>query len=144
MQKDEIADILKEIELLRSREDAIASLQSARTGPTAIMLELSRLLSPGKSPTVQADKLAQIRRDNPLAAYNPSWDTRRVWVTEFNEKDRLLKLTGVARDGSDVSEFMKRMNLSDYFKNVKLRPGKNAKVDNLEVVEFAVEAEVVY
>ena len=38
--------------VLRKREDAIAKLQAARSGPTAILLELSRVLTQGRGPTV--------------------------------------------------------------------------------------------
>ena len=39
------AQIKAELKELRDREDAIQKLQSARTGPTATMLELSRILT---------------------------------------------------------------------------------------------------
>ena len=46
------ADIKAQLERLRAREDAISKLQSARTGPTAVLLELARLLTPGRGPSV--------------------------------------------------------------------------------------------
>jgi type IV pilus assembly protein PilN len=131
---------------MRAREDAIAKLQSARTGPTAVLLEIARLLTAGRAPSIDPERLAQVRRDNPLAVYNPAWDSRRLWVTEFVEESRLLKLRGVARDGGDVSELARRMGLSDYFAKVRLLPASRTidKETNLEVVEFALEAEVKY
>ena len=60
--RDEIKAQLKE---LRDREDAIQKLESARTGPTSVLLELSHLLTPGRMPTVDRDKLEQLKRDNP-------------------------------------------------------------------------------
>ena len=42
--RDEIRTQLKD---LREREEAIQKLQSARTGPTSVMLELSHVLTPG-------------------------------------------------------------------------------------------------
>ncbi len=139
------ADVKKELERMRSREDAIAKLQSARSGPTAVLLELSRILTPGRGPSVNPEKLAQLRRDNPLAVHNPSWDTRRLWITKFVEETRHMKLEGTARDGEDVSEFARRLNLSDYFHNVTLLPASRYKdKSGLEVVRFALEAEVRY
>lgn len=139
------ADVKKELESMRAREDAIAKLQSARTGPTAVLLELARILTPGRGPSVNPEKLAQLRRDNPLAVYNPSWDTRRLWITRFAEQTRHVKLEGVARDGEDVSEFARRLNLSDYFHTVTLLPAKRGKdKSGLDVVSFALEAEVRY
>lgn len=139
-------DVKKELERMRAREDAIAKLQSARTGPTAVLLELARILTPGMGPSIDPDKLAEIRRDNPLAVYNPSWDPRRLWITDFMEESRLLRINGTALNAEDVSELAKRMNLSDYFDKVRLLPAKRAKdrETGLETVEFALEAEVKY
>ncbi len=139
-------DVTAELERMRAREDAIAKLQSARTGPTAVLLEIARLLTAGRAPSIDPERLAQVRRDNPLAVYNPAWDSRRLWVTEFVEESRLLKLRGVARDGGDVSELARRMGLSDYFAKVRLLPASRTidKETNLEVVQFALEAEVKY
>jgi type IV pilus assembly protein PilN len=139
-------EVLKKLEELRAREAAIGKLQAARTGPTAILLELARILTPGRGPSVPPDKLSQLRRDNPLAVFNVNWDPRRLWVTSFVEQARKVKLEGVAKDGEDVSELARRMNLSDYFANVVLLPGKQEK-DNesgVEVVRFSLEAEVKY
>lgn len=139
-------NVLTELERMRAREDAIAKLQSARTGPTAVLLEAARILTPGRGPSIDPEKLAQIRRDNPLAAFNPTWDTRRLWITAFREESRLLHIDGIARDAGDVSEFAKRMNLSDYFGSVRLLPASRATEGDtgLEVVKFALEAEVKY
>lgn len=139
------AEVKAELERMRAREEAITKLQTARSGPTAVLLEIGRLLTPGKGPTVDAEKLAQVRRDNPLAVFNPAWDSRRLWIKSFIEEHRLLRIQGVARDGSDVSELARRMNLSDYFDKVRLLPGtKRLDPTGLEVVDFALEAEVKY
>jgi type IV pilus assembly protein PilN len=139
------AEVKAELDRLRAREEAIQKLQAARSGPTAVLLEVARILSSGKGPTVDAEKLAQVRRDNPLSVYNPAWDARRLWLTSFVEEHRVLRISGTARDGSDVSELARRMTLSDYFANVKLLPGtKAADGSGLEVVTFALEAEVKY
>ena len=139
-------NVTEELERMRAREDAIAKLQSARTGPTAVLLETAKILTPGRGPSIDPEKLAQIRRDNPLAAYNPTWDTRRLWIGSFTEERRLLQINGVARDAEDVSEFAKRMNLSDYFDKVRLLPAQrsNDSATGLEMVSFALEAEVRY
>jgi type IV pilus assembly protein PilN len=131
---------------LRAREEAINRLQSARTGPTAILLELARLLTPGRGPSVDPDRLSALRRDNPLAVFNPAWDARRLWLTTFKEEQRKLRLEGFAQDGEDVSELARRMNLSSYFADVQLLPA-NRVVDatsKIEVVKFALEAKVKY
>ncbi len=129
-----------ELATLRAREAAIQKLQSARSGPTAILMELARILTPGRGPSVDPDRLAQLRRDNPLSVFNPNWDARRLWLTGFVEAQRKLKIDGNARDGEDVSELARRLNLSSYFYDVKLLPATREK----DFVKFSIEAKVRY
>ncbi len=140
------ADVKAKLAQLRAREEAIGKLQSARTGPTAVLLELARLLTPGRGPSVDPDRLSQLRRDDPLAVFNPAWDARRLWLVKFVEDHRKLRLEGFAQDGEDVSELARRMNLSSYFADVSLLPASRQvdAVTHLEVVSFALEAKVKY
>ncbi len=132
--------------VLRKREDAIAKLQAARSGPTAILLELSRVLTQGRGPTVDQDRLQALKKDNPLAVFSPTWDTRRVWMTIYNESERTVRLEGFARDGNDVSELAQRLRLSVYFYEVTILPGKKEmdKETKLEVIKFALQMKVRY
>lgn len=138
-------EIKKALAVLRAREDAIAKLQAARSGPTAVLLELGQILTPGKGPTTDPDKLAQLRKDNPLAVYNQGWDTRRLWLTSYIESQRTVRIEGLARDGTDVYELAQRLKLSEYFHDVQLLPGKkeNSK-EKLELVSFALQLKVRY
>lgn len=140
------AEIKAQLKDLRDREEAINKLQAARTGPTATMLELSRVLTPGRGPTIDRDKLEQLKRDNPTAVPNPNWDTRRLWLTAFREQERTVKLSGNARDGEDVSEFLRRLTLSDYFYDVRLLPAQKAmdQQTKVEMVKFEMSAKVRY
>src|SRR6202035_2890651 len=117
-------DIKVQLKELRDREEAIQKLQAARTGPTSTLLELAHVLTPGRGPTTDRDKLEQLKRDNPAEVYNQNWDARRLWLTSYQESDRTVKLGGLARDGEDVSELERRLKLSDYFTDVKLLPGQ--------------------
>lgn len=139
-------DVKQKLADLRAKEEAIASLQSARTGPTAVLLELARILTPGRGPTVDPVRLEQLKRENPLAVYSPSWDSRRLWLLRFVEQSREVNIGGLARDGEDVSEFARRLGMSGYFENVRLLPGKRSttSVGNLEVVEFELKAKARY
>jgi type IV pilus assembly protein PilN len=139
-------EIKAQLEVLRAREEAISKLQEARTGPTAVLLELSRVLTSGHGPTVDSDVLAQLRKDNPTAVYNPAWDPRRLWLTSFQETERVVKIDGLARDGDDVSELARRLNLSIYFADVKLLPAsKTTDSDSkLEVIKFQLQAKMRY
>jgi type IV pilus assembly protein PilN len=141
--RDEIKNQLKE---LRDREDAIQKLESARTGPTSVMLELSHILTPGRMPTVDRDKLEQLKRDNPQAVPNVNWDARRLWLVSYDEVDRNVRLAGLARDGEDVSEFLRRLALSDFFYDVKMLPASKTTdpASHVELVRFEVSTKVRY
>jgi type IV pilus assembly protein PilN len=139
-------DIKARLGQLRDREDAIQKLQGARTGPTSTLLELAHLLTAGRGPTTDRDKLEQMKRDNPSEVYNPNWDPRRLWIESYVESDRVVKMTGMARDGEDVSELERRLKLSDYFSDVRLLPG-NKVVDGAthqELFHFELSAKVRY
>jgi len=139
-------NIKAQLKELKDREDAIAKLQAARTGPTSTMIELSRVLTAGRGPTVDRDKLEQLKHENPGAVPNMNWDPRRLWLKEYKEEDRTVDLTGLARDGEDVSEFLRRLTLSDFFYDVKLRPASKTidSVTHLELVGFELSAKVRY
>ena len=139
-------DIKKKLSELRAKEDAIAALQRARTGPTAVLLELARVLTLGRGPTVDPVRLEQLKRENPLAVFSTNWDSRRLWLTRFIEQNRQVQIGGYARDGEDVSEFARRLGLSGYFDDVRLLPGKRAmsKQGSLELVEFELQAKARY
>lgn len=141
--RDEIKNQLKE---LRDREDAIQKLETARTGPTSVLLELSHLLTPGRMPTVDRDKLEQLKRDDPQSVPNPNWDARRLWLISYDEVERSVKLSGLARDGEDVSEFLRRLALSDFFYDVKMLPASKTMdgATQVELVRFDLSAKVRY
>ena len=139
-------EIKKDLAVLRAREEAIARLQAGRTGPTAALLELAQVLTSGKGPTADPDKLAELRRENPLAIYNPGWDSRRLWLTSYIESERTVRIEGLARDGNDVYELAQRLKLSVYFYDVTLLSGKKdtARDTKLELVTFALQMKVRY
>jgi type IV pilus assembly protein PilN len=116
--------IQDELKSLREREAAIERLQSGRVGPTAVLLELSRVLTAEKGPTVDRARLEQLRRDAPQLVPNPSWDARRLWLTGYKEAERSATISGFARDAEDVSELLRRLSLSNYFEEVKLLPAE--------------------
>lgn len=139
-------EIKKALAVLRAREEAIAKLQAGRTGPTAVMVELAQIVTTGKGPSADPDKLAKLRKDNPLAVYNPAWDARRLWLTTYLEGQRTVRIEGLARDGNDVYELAQRLKLSPYFYEVTLLPGKkNAdQLTKLDLVSFALQLKVRY
>jgi type IV pilus assembly protein PilN len=140
------AEIKTQLKELRDREDAIAKLESARTGPTAVMLELSHVLTEGRGPTTDRDKLEQLKRDDPNRVPNPNWDPRRLWLLTYREVDRTVNLSGLARDGEDVAELLKRLSLSDYFYDLRVLPAQksNDSITHLDLMKFELSAKVRY
>ncbi|CAN5729784.1 hypothetical protein BH09MYX1_BH09MYX1_25920 [soil metagenome] len=140
------ASIQAQLQDLRDREEAVAKLQTSRTGPTSSLLELSKIMTTGRGPTIDRDKIEQLKHDNPAAVPNPNWDPRRLWITKYSELDRSVKIEGLARDGEDVAEFLRRMALSDYFYEVKPLPASEITdpTSKLQLKQFAVSAKVRY
>jgi type IV pilus assembly protein PilN len=112
--------IVAELAEIRQREAAIQQLQAARTGPTAMLVEISRILSPGGAPTADAARVDWLRQHDRSRLWSPTWDTHRVWLTSFEEENRVVKISGQARDSDDVGELMRRLQLSLYFEDVRL------------------------
>ena len=139
------AKIKQKLAQLRAREEAIAKLQAGRTGPTSVLLELSRVLTPGRGPTIDEATRAEMET-NPMATFNPAWDTRRVWLTSFAEAERNVRLEGMARDAGDVYEFAQRLKLSRFFTDIRLLPGKQKqdKDSKVDLVDFALQVKAIY
>ncbi|MET0390181.1 MAG: PilN domain-containing protein [Polyangiales bacterium] len=116
-----IGDVEAKLAKSRQLEDVVGKLQTARQGPTRVLMELSQLLSEAGGPSVSAERLDQLRRDNPLAGFNPGWDVRRLWLTAFTEQTRKCSIRGFGRTNEDVAEFLRRLNLSNLFEKVTLQ-----------------------
>ncbi len=139
-------EVKKKLVVLRAREEAIAKLQSARSGPTAVLLELSKVLTTNRGPTISDDIINQMRKDNPQDVYSPGWDARRLWLNSYTEQQRVMKLEGFAADGEDVSELARRLQLSQYFGDVVLLPATRTAdaQSGMSVVKFQLQAKVRY
>ncbi|MEZ4248987.1 MAG: PilN domain-containing protein [Polyangiales bacterium] len=143
---------LEEVQALlaasRNLEEVVGELNRARTGPTRAMLELSRILSTGDSagPTIDPAALEELRRVNPLAGYNRSWDARRLWLTKFEEENRQCRMTGLGRTNEDVAEFLRRLSLSELFEQVTLQrtEAKEDADSGLPVIQFELSCQVSY
>lgn len=137
-----------EASLAKSRqlEDVANRLQNARQGPTRLLMELSHILSAGRGPTVDPERLEQLRRDNPLAGFNPGWDVRRLSLSGFKEEGGDCLMTGVGRTNEDVAELLRRLTLSDVFEGVELLNTTSEKDTKTQLtsVEFEIGCKVRY
>jgi type IV pilus assembly protein PilN len=127
-------------------ERVVGDLQRARYGPTRVLMEMSHILSRSGGPTVDPERLEAIRRDNPLAGFNPSWDSRRLWLTSFNEEDRHVEIHGLGKTNEDVAEFLRRLSLSESFGDVTLTRTESVTdtESHLDLISFELSCSVVY
>ena len=145
-QSANIDQVRAQIEQSRQLETVVNDLQRARYGPTAVLMELSRILSLGGGPTVDPQRLEEIRHQNPLASFNPGWEPRRLWMRSLTEEERRCTMTGTARTNEDIAELLRRLALSDRFTNVVLvrTQGVEDQRTRLLLIEFELTAEVIY
>lgn len=142
----QLEDIRAEIAKSRELEDLVGELNRARMGPTRVMMELSQILSVEGGPTVDPQELEQLRRVNPLAGFNRSWDPRRLWLVSFEEDSRECRIQGVGKTNEDVAEFLRRLALSEVFERVTLTKTESA-VDSetdLTFISFDLTCRVRY
>lgn len=128
----------------RSLEEVVAELNRARTGPLRIVMELSHVLSANVGPTIDPARLEQLRQENPLAGFNPSWDVRRLWITKFDEQDKVVTIHGRGRTNEDVAEFLRRISLSELFSEVTLTRTESTRVQDVDLISFQLTCRVTY
>lgn len=145
-QTADIGDVRAELEQSRELEEVVAELQRARLGPTRLMMELSHVVSAGGSPSIDARRLEEIRRENPLAGFNPAWDYRRLWLTEFTEEERAITVVGVGRTNEDVAELLRRLTLSELFEEITLTRTRSTEDHDthLDLIAFEMSGRVRY
>ena len=109
-----------------------------------MLMELSNILTPGKGPTVDPEKLAELRKDNPTAGYSVAWDARRLWLDSFLDRDGKCLIRGVGKSNEDVAEFLRRLEVSEMFANVSLDSTRANKTGGTGTIAFDVKCKVTY
>lgn len=134
--------ILSEIARFEKRQAAIQSLKDGRVGPVYVMLELSKIMSKSGRPQIDNARYQEMIQTDPTAGYNPDWDFRRLWITEFKEKERMVEIAGQGVTHEDVAEFLRRINLSDFFVSSELVSTdlKPAQMQSTEKASFKEDA----
>jgi len=107
-----------ELAQIHSKKQVIESLRAARTGPKNMLAEVMRILSKGRGPTLD-ETTQNLVRQHPDQNFHRDWDCRRLWLRSFKEEDREATIVGSALDVQDISEFQRRLNLSQYFDDVR-------------------------
>jgi type IV pilus assembly protein PilN len=113
-------------EKLLKQRSSIQALQAGRTGPVFLLRELSELLTPSKGPTFDRVAYEEALRRDPNTGFNPSWETKRVWLESYDEQAKKAKIRAAAKSTDDVAEFMKRLQLSVFFSEVQLEGQQEA------------------
>lgn len=146
-QSQSLDEIQAELEQSYALESVVEELNKARTGPTRAMMELSRILSTGGGPTVDPQALEEMRRENPLAGFNRSWDVRRLWLTSFEEEGGACEMRGRGRTNEDVAEFLRRLALSELFDQVTLQRTEavqDSRIEGVDFIGFELTCQVTY
>jgi type IV pilus assembly protein PilN len=145
-QTENIGEVEAQLAKSKQLEEVVTGLQSARQGPARVLMELSKILSEGGGPSLPSEELEALRRDNPLGAYNPGWDIRRLWIDSFVETKRMCTISGYGKSNEDVAEFLRRLNVSEVFDKVTLQATTSAAdpITGAPIVRFALTCEVKY
>lgn len=143
-----LEDVQGKLTQSRDLERIVGELTRAQLGPTRVLMEIAKILSEGArgGPTIDPQRLDEIRRENPLAGYNAGWDSRRLWITTFTEESRECHISGVGRTNEDVAEFLARLALSDMFQDVTLERTQSAMDEEtqLPLIGFELSCKVIY
>ncbi len=143
-QSGNLEELQKQLEQSKHLEQVVKGLRDARSGPTRMLLELSAILSPGRGPTIDPAKLDDLRKTNPEAGISAGWDTRRLWITGFEENRRSCRIVGEARNNEDIAEFLRRLALSQVFDDVVLVRTGQPHGGGGQVVAFELTCRVRY
>ena len=141
-----IDEIRAQLDQSRQLEEVVDELQRARYGPTAVLMEISQILSVDGGPTIDPEELEERCRRDPLARYNVGWDVHRLWLSEFVEESRDCLIRGVGKTNEDVAEFIRRLILSERFERVELVKTESAQDTDtgLPTTRFELTCGVIY
>jgi type IV pilus assembly protein PilN len=141
-----LAEVEAQIDQSQRLEALVNELNTGRTGPTRMLLEVSRLLSDGQGPSIDPQRLEELRRVNPHAGYNRNWDVRRLWLNSFEEEAGDCVIRGIGKTNEDIAEFLQRLTLSDLFDEVMLTRTEAVSDDEtrMDFIGFELQCRVTY
>jgi type IV pilus assembly protein PilN len=140
-----LKDLKAAVEALNDRKAAIDALNGARATPADMLYELSRIMTPGRMPTMTKEMAKRVEQD-PHRKLTTEWDPKHVWITSFDEKGGEFKLQGGAQSDGDMTQLAKRMDASVYFENVVPEGGneKSQGRSGVSYYDFTITGKVVY
>ena len=130
----------------RQLEELVNELNARRVGPTRVLMEVSKILSPNGGPTIDPRALEALYRENPNFRSNRNWDTRRLWLHTFTEQSRACRITGQSKTNDDIAEFLKRLAISEVFTDVTLERTQAVEQSgsSLVFIDFEITCRVEY
>ena len=105
----EIAQIKKNLEILRKKMAVITQLESDRYAPVILMDTMTQVLV-----------------------------SKRMWFSSLSASDNTINISGIALDEKTVADFMVRLQNSGLFSNVVLKSVKRQKVENSNLKSFDI------
>ncbi len=156
-----INDVRARLEASQELERVVEQLNRSRTGPTRLLVELSRVLTAGVGPTTDPEEMERLRSEDPDSLPSTEWDVRHLSITSFIESSgparggsggeaaggetaevmRPVIIKGVAQSPDDVGEFIIRLDASVLFREVQLA---NTERNDDDSTDFELRAEVIY
>jgi type IV pilus assembly protein PilN len=133
------------VEVLEAQEQAISQLNAAKATPAWLLDELSRILTPGRQPTMTKAEADRASHDQ-NRIWDRAWDPKHVWINSFSERKGKFKLKGGAQSDSDMTQLALRLQASAYFLDVLPQTG-DQKVDKetgIAYHEFTITGKVRY
>lgn len=110
----EVKELEKQNERLKKQLAVIKKLERAKLGPVRVLDDLANLVP------------------------------KRVWITQFGERDGNLLIDGIGLENSDISEFLKALQKSKYFEGVTLSYTESQQRQGVTVFRFNITCKVNY
>ena len=110
----EVNQLEKQKERLRKQLGVIEKLERGKRGPVHVLDELSANIP------------------------------KRVWIKTFREKRGTLDIDGTGLENADISEFLRSLQKSKYFSDVRLAFTQAKKKDGVTIYDFKISAKVNY
>ena len=83
-----------------------------------------------------AHRRSQSQVESQSARLESGLGSKRIWIDQFQESARTVKIKGLARSNENVAEFLKRLNTSRHFVNVEINYSSATQVNQLGDVTF--------
>ena len=110
----EVKQIREKKAELQKRLDVIDTLKRGKTGPVRMMDDLSQRIP------------------------------KKVWLSNLSQDGSVISMQGAAMNNEEIANFLRELEKSRYFKDVKLHSVKHKNTGTLEYEEFELTCSVVY